>query len=179
MNMIWLVWKTLIVKIYHFRRNCTVLLDHLCEITKENGSKHDTKSLILSGPSASENSSYFIAGFSIRIGVDSKPYVGRERELCRPKGWAWENFYKMNCSRAQFPAVRNILLFSCLPHTKAKTFILWTSLTCWPDRPCSACPTITYVLSHFRIQSFVWLNMPGYSASVDRSAGLYTVRSCV
>ena len=44
---------------------------HPCEITRENGSKHDTKLPILLGPSASENSRYFIAGFSIRIGVDS------------------------------------------------------------------------------------------------------------
>ena len=84
--------------------------------------------------------------------------------------WVWENFYKLNCSSAQFPSVwvklcfesnkqiQNILLFSCLPH----------SLICWP-----------YTWSHFRIQSFVWLNMPGYSASVDRNAGLYTVKSCV
>ena len=74
-----------------FRRNCTVLLDHHpCEITKLNGSKHDLKPLISSGPSASEN--YFIAGFSIRMGVDIKPLkVGRERELCGPKGWGSGN----------------------------------------------------------------------------------------
>ena len=60
-------------EIYHFRRNSTMPLDHPCEITRENGSKHDTKQTILSGPSASENSSNFIAGFSIRMGVDSKP----------------------------------------------------------------------------------------------------------
>ena len=63
MNVIWRV-KTF-NKIYHFRRNCTVPLDHLCEITKKRGSKHDT--------SASENFCYFVAGFSIRMGVDSKP----------------------------------------------------------------------------------------------------------
>ena len=67
------VWKPLMVKIYHFRRNCTVPLDHLCEITKKRGSKHDTKLPILPGPSASENFCYFVAGFSIRMGVDSKP----------------------------------------------------------------------------------------------------------
>ena len=44
--------------------------------------------------------------------------------------------------------MQNILLFSCLPCTKAYTFILWTSLVCWPDRLCS---TITHTLSHFRI----------------------------
>ena len=47
-------------------------LEHPCEITRGNGSKHDTKLPILSGLSASENSSYFIARFSIRMGVDSK-----------------------------------------------------------------------------------------------------------
>ena len=63
-----------------FRRNCTVLLDHHpCKITKLNGSKHDLKPLISSGPSASE--SYFIAGFSIRMGVDIKPL----KENCRLK----------------------------------------------------------------------------------------------
>ena len=46
--------------------------DHPCQITKENGSKHDMKLLVLLGQSTSENSSYFIGRFSIRMGVDSK-----------------------------------------------------------------------------------------------------------
>ena len=78
--------------------------DHPCQITKENGSKHDMKLLVLLGQSASENSSYFIGGFSIRMGVDSKE-VYWERELSGPKGRDWGKKLKLNCSRVQFPAV--------------------------------------------------------------------------
>ena len=98
-------------------------------------------------PSVSENLSYFIAGFLWATIVN--PSKWGERIAKRLKDQVWENFYKMNCSRAQFPAgwvklcfetnkqMQNILLFSCLTHTKAYTFILWTSLVCWPDRLCS------------------------------------------
>ena len=147
----WLMWKTLTVKIYYFRRNCTVPLDHPCEITNENGSKHDMKPPIFLCPSASENWGYFIAVFSIRIGVDCKPLKVGERELCRPRGWVQEIFLQnellksatsSSLSKLCFETNKqmwNILLFSCLPHTKAYTFILWTSLLC-----CSAWPTISH-----------------------------------
>ena len=115
-------------------------------------------------PSVSENLSYFIAGFLWATIVNLSKWG--ERIAKRLKDQLWENFYKMNCSRAQFPAgwvklcfetnkqMQNILLFSCLTHTKAYTFILWTSLVCWPDRPCS-----TWLLClnvHARLLSFCW-----------------------
>ena len=59
----------------------------------------------------------------------------------------------------------NILLFSCLPHTKACTFILRTSLVCWPDpgltdnRHICMVPFSHPVLcltEHARLLSFCW-----------------------
>ena len=114
-------------------------------------------------PSVSENLSYFIAVFLWATVVNLSKWG--ERIAKRLKDQVRENFYKMNCSRAQFPnyVLRpinkcKIFYFSAAWHT-LKPILLFFELHSSVDQ-------INLALLDY----FVWMYMPGYSASVDRSA---------
>ena len=160
------------VKIYHFRRNCTVPLDHPCKITRENGSKHDT---ILLGPECQWKFELFYC----RV-------FNKNERIMQAKGLGLGKFLQNELLKS---TISSNLSKTCVLRPINKCKIFYFSAVCHALKPIllsfelhSSLTRLTLLHNHTHIvpfSHFVWLNMPGYSASVDRSAGLYTVKSCI